>query len=72
MANLLPARYKIGAMVAHSTKYEIDCRYGIVTRSEMSSGKEEYIEAIWFSDPLSECPYTAIVNVKKVRIISDC
>jgi|6_EtaG_2_1085325.scaffolds.fasta_scaffold03655_4 hypothetical protein len=71
MANLLPARYKVGAMVEHRTKHEIDSRYGIVTRSEMSNGKEEYIEAVWFSDPFGDCPYTAIVSTKKIRIISD-
>ena len=71
MANLLPARYKIGALVEHKTKHEVDSRYGIVTRSEMSSGKEEYIEAVWFSDPCHNCPYTAIVSTKKIQIISD-
>jgi hypothetical protein len=71
MANLLPARYKVGVLVEYRTRYEVDSRYGIVTRSEMSSGKEEYIEAVWFSDPFNNCPYTAIVSTKKIRIISD-
>jgi len=74
---LLSSKYPIGSLVKEQKNYgyEPDCRYGMIFRSEMSDGKNEYIDVYWFSDSLAvgferSIPYFATTNTKRVEIIS--
>ena len=74
--SLCAPRYPIGSLVREQIKYDIDCRYGIVTHPEASNGKEEFIDVHWFSDPTAlslgtPLPYLATTSTKRVQIVSN-